>query len=273
MFTCTVPAKEPTWIDVKVRKTRVATDTFEMIRIPVMDAHRVVHFLMKSGLEIPEAHVEHFWETCRDKGQEPWAVSSPASRKHVPLGLYGDSCKVAGGSKLVGIFINLPLWRPRSNRLSRFLLATIEEHRLWGSETLDAIFAHIVRCCNYLFTGFDENGEELANGRLFAVTELRGDWLFHKQVWKFVSSWNTVHHRCYLCNATSRSRDPKQLFWNVDGEWHWYNRVEFINIQLAHRPRPCSPARKYRPVYIDRSFIRVSHPSFRPVAALTGMAP
>ena len=162
----------------------------------------------------------------------------------MPLGLYGDSCKVAGNSKMMGIFLNFPLWRPKSNRLSRFLLAAVDEHRLWGSETIDTIMAHIVCCCNYLFSGFDENGEQLANGRVFAVTELRGDWLFHKMVWKFTSAWNTVHNRCYLCNATSRSNDVKQLFWTVDGEWRWYNRISFINTQLGHRQRPCSSAGK-----------------------------
>ena len=218
----------------------------ETILFPILEPHKVIHYLFTSaGLDIPQEHVSSFWHCVRDLGKEPWTSVSHASREHIPLGLYGDSCRVAGGHKQLGLFLNLPLWRPPSARLSRFLLASIEESRLWGSETLDTILAAIVRSMNYLYVGVDASQNQLAGGRLFAGTELRGDWLFHKQVWRFASSWLSPKNVCYLCDAKGRDPDPSKLFWNSDGSWHSYSRIEFINIQLGARARPCPPPCKF----------------------------
>lgn len=226
---------------VRVRKRKVHTEMAETILLPILEPHKVIHYLFTSvGLEIPRAHVLRFWHLVRDLGQEPWTLVSPASDEHIPLGIYGDSCKVHGGEKQLGLFISLPLWRPKSARLSRFLVATIQESRLWGCETLDTILAAIVQSVNYLFDGKDAMQNQIAGGRVFACTELRGDWLFHKSTWHFSSSWLSAKNICYLCDAKGRDQDPNKLFWKVDGNnWHFYNRLEFITCQLGQRARPC----------------------------------
>ena len=190
------------------------------------------------GVEIPESRIKEFWRIKRDIEKEPWAVASPASSTHCPLALFGDSCKVKGGSKLVGLFLSCPLWRAKSTRCSRWLLASIEEARFWGSETLDTILAHMTYSLNKLFEGFD--GERpLANGMRFTITELKGDWLWHKQCWRFSSTWTGLNV-CYLCDAKKTSANSKEVFWNIDGgEWHNYSRADFVAVQLAHRPRMC----------------------------------
>ena len=227
-------------LPVKVRKQKVHTEMAENILLPILEPHKVIHHLFTTvGLDIPREHVSEFWHTVRDLGKEPWTSVSPASREHIPLGLYGDSCKIHGGHKQLGLFISLPLWRPKSSRLSRFLVATIAENRLWGCETLDTILAALVESINYLFVGKDASQNQLAGGRVFACTELRGDWLFHKSTWRFSSSWVSKKNVCYLCDAKGEDPDPKKLFWTVDGDWHYYNRLEFINSQLGHRSRPC----------------------------------
>lgn len=184
--------------------------------------------------------MEQFWHLTRDLGREPWALVSPASRRHIPLAIYGDSCQIKGGEKLMGIFLSLPLWRPQSTRCSRFLMVAIEENRLWGIETCDTIMAFLASRLNLLFDGIDSDGQTLANGRLFTVTEMRGDWLYHKMVWQFSSRWNRLKDICYLCDCKARSHDEGDLFWNLDGKWHEYDRIGFLLHQLGSRPRPCA---------------------------------
>ena len=75
------------------------------------------------------------------------------SRNRVPLGFYGDSAQLltrVRKEKLTCFFLNLPLFRPRSIRCSRFLLwrysATIFEPYHQHHITLDTVVAErIVR--------------------------------------------------------------------------------------------------------------------------------
>ena len=57
------------------------------------------------------------------------------------------------GEKMIGLFLNLPLWRPRSIRVSRFLLTCVQEELLVGRTTLDCLWRHIVWACNVLHDG------------------------------------------------------------------------------------------------------------------------
>ena len=231
----------PTKLRVVVRKSKIHTNECEHVDLPVLLPHHIIDYLFtETGLDIPSEAVRQFWHVVRDLGREPWAVASPASRDHIPLGIYGDSCQIKGGEKMMGIFLSLPLWRPKSTRCSRFLMVAIEESRLWPSETCDTIMGFLVSSLNLLFDGFDENGQTLAKGRPFTVTEMRGDWLYHKMVWQFSSRWNRLKDICYLCDCKGRSQKDEELFWNVDGQWHEYDRVDFILRQLGHRARPCA---------------------------------
>ena len=109
--------------------------------------------------------------------------------QHIPIAIYGDACTVRGNIKVLGIFLSFPLWRAKSTRCSRWLVCALEEAKLWGTETLNTIFKRITFSLNMLFNGWDvERDVQLAGGRIFTVTELRGDWLWHKQCWNFSSS-------------------------------------------------------------------------------------
>ena len=231
----------PIKLKVKVRKSKILTSESEEIELPVLLPHDIINYLFTEvGLDIPSEAVRQFWHVVRDLGREPWAVASPASTDHIPLAIYGDSCQVKGGEKLMGIFLSLPLWRPKSTRCSRFLMVAIEENRLFGAETCDTIMACLVTSINQLFDGMDRDGRPLAHGRCFTITEMRGDWLYHKLVWQFSSRWNRLKDICYLCDCKGRSRNEKELFWRVDGEWHEYDKVDFLLTQLGHRERPCA---------------------------------
>ena len=228
----------------RVKRVGVASKTFEDIQLPLLDPHALVDYLFQqTGLVIPENVVNHFWYIKRHLAKEKWAVNSPASSSHIPIAVYGDACQCKG-VKLLGIFLSFPLWRATSTRCSRWLLCALEESRLWGTDTLSAIMERITFSLNMLFDGWDlENEKTLAGGRVFTLTELRGDWLWHKQLWNFTSSWKAMKNICYRCDCVARDANPKKLFWNIDeGDWHEYNRCEFITSQLHKNNRPCNKA-------------------------------
>ena len=230
-----------TEIPVRVKRLGVASHTYEDIKLPILDPHLVIDYLFQeTGLHISPAVVKRFWYIKRELAKERWALNSPATSDHIPLAVYGDACQCKGG-KLLGIFISLPLWRARSTRSSRWLICALEEARLWGTNTLNTIMRRVTFSLNMLFDGWDlERGKQLAGGRLFTLTELRGDWLWHKQLWNFSSSWKSLTNICYRCDCKARSQNPHKLFWDIDGGvWHEYTRPEFITSQLGNS-HPCS---------------------------------
>ena len=149
-----------------------------------------------------------------------------------------------------------PVWRAKSTRCSRWLICGIEEGKLWGTQTLNAIMKRVAFSLNLLFDGWDsERGVPLAGGRLFTLTELRGDWLWHKQLWNFTSSWKSLKNICYRCDCVGRSNDPKDLYWEIDkGAWHEYSRGEFIACQLRDNHHPSNRAWNYYILYYLQLF-------------------
>ena len=65
--------------------------------------------------------------------------------------------------------------------------------------------------------------------------EVRGDWAWHKKLWRFYNtSWNAVQV-CHLCPAKTRSNNPLELYWNyVDNCWqdNEFNLEQFIGERM-----------------------------------------
>ncbi|CAK9079208.1 unnamed protein product [Durusdinium trenchii] len=171
----------------------------------------IVHYLWEHiGVDVPPAKVAEYWSHNR-KFKVPWAENHPAGDYHIPLALYGDSCRTRQVSyqparKVLGIFLSCPLFRPKSVRASRWLVFSIEEDQLQGDITLDRVLLYIAWALNCLFTGrwprCDMKGTEFTHHKAeragkwicgrplaFALTELRGDWLWFKGLFRLRSSW------------------------------------------------------------------------------------
>ena len=119
--------KEITYIDVKVKRLNFTNQT-EIIKVPFLDPDTVMQYLINAGLTIPQEQVVEFWENKRHSG-ETWVENCPATNQHIPIAIYGDACRLYTArkdSKYLGIFISLPLWRPRSTRYSRWCIFSIE---------------------------------------------------------------------------------------------------------------------------------------------------
>ena len=127
-------------------------------KYPILHPHRVLSYLFDVvKIEIDMVKLHNFWDHARSVG-EPWAVSSPATREHIPLGVHGDSARlwtVYQVEKQMSISLNLPLFRPRSTRFSRFVVFTCPSNKLYKNRTLNAVWRRLVWSINACFDGLN----------------------------------------------------------------------------------------------------------------------
>lgn len=229
-----------------------------MHELGILDPISVVDYLFNEvGVDIPEPMVTSYWNHYRGpRVSAKWAVRHPARSDAIPIGLYGDACKIRQGEKMVGIYMNLPMYRPRSIRCSRFLLTAVQEELMYKRKTLDCIWRFVVWRVNLLLEGkypsCDINGRllqgpemlragrEVVAGKTFALTELRGDWVWLKDCLSFRSSWKggTTYPVCFKCEA--RAREP-HLYYNVQRNsdvWNteYTNVADFLASQMPNNP-------------------------------------
>ena len=230
---------------------------FEFHEIDILDPLSVVSYVFNEvGLIIPPENVRSYWDHYRQKVAAPWALRHPAKDDAIPVGIYGDACKIRQGKKMVGIYMNLPLFRPKSIRCSRFLLVAVQEELMYKRKTLDCIWRQIIWRMNLLLEGkhpqcdidgqplqgpqLKRAGQEIVPGKTFAVTELRGDWLWMKQCFSFKSSWKggSKYPVCFQCEA--RAKEP-HLYYNVRHdssvwETEYPTLTEFLIRQMPSHP-------------------------------------
>ena len=170
------------------------------MKVPVLLPHQVLAYLFETvGVEISQAAVDEYWSHC--KQYCPWASSSEMDGAHLPISLYGDSARYGQNydmSKVTGCFMSLVLWRPKSTRMSQFLLWNLDGQLSLGSRSHNPLFAAIVRSLNAAFYGRTPNGASLPHK--FCVTQYKGDWEFHWQTWRLARYWKT-RYICWRCDA------------------------------------------------------------------------
>ena len=201
---------------------------------PIIFPHDILHYLFNNGMMISEQSIQQYWaHNCRHGA--PWA-QDPATHQMVPIGIFGDGATIKkefGGESLIGITMNVILWRPRSTRLSRFLLFAFPVAKEWGHFSLQTVWRHITWSLNACYDGCFPSVDAFArdldprlakfaeqsltrNSLRFCTTECRGDWQWHKKVWRFNrASWNGIK-MCHLCDARAKGHTC-DLYWNFNG--------------------------------------------------------
>ena len=221
MHNIAVPVKDPK------NKGKLLTE-----QQPMLYPHEILAFLWNHvGISVPMDDTRKFWQEARKNG-EAWALDSTATEEHVPLGLYGDGARLATvfeAQNIVGLFLNILLFRPRSVRASRFLLWSCEKAQFYRNRTLNAVLRVVVWSLNSAFVAkwptFDFKGRLIQSSTSgtpltfcntkFAIAELRGDWEWHKMQWRFTCSWNSLL-TCFRCPCKSSSSNPGELYHTVD---------------------------------------------------------
>ncbi|CAL1132282.1 unnamed protein product [Cladocopium goreaui] len=220
---------------------------------PIIHPHRILNYLFDTvGVEVDPCDVHSYWDHARAM-QEPWACCSPASRDHMPVGLHGDAARLwtqVRVEKMVGIFVNLPLFRPKSVRHSRWLVFSIGRDKLIKNRTFNVVWERLVWSLNWAFEGVHPRsgpggrpltGADLARAGMplcrsnmrFSVTELRGDWEFHRDVWRFTASWQG-QQVCYRCAAGTKG-DEAYLYYNGGPTSRWLHEEFSLEQFLARR--------------------------------------
>lgn len=223
-----VVAKEPTFVQIKAKQPDVTVASMEL---PVLLPHHIVEHLLECGLDISSQLVGSFWKHLERVGDEWALLTRPfriASESSVwPIALYGDEASMmfqnAPSHKIIGVFLSLPLFRPKCARLSRYLLFSIESSKVVDVvSSLYPAFEAIVASCNLL-------AEQGVQGRRFLVSEIRGDQMWIRNLFRHRAHW-VSHEVCFRCKAradtTSNLRYTKYDFSN-DG-WHTTRRSRCV---------------------------------------------
>ena len=192
------------------------------------------------GLDTSIEARKTFWTGAR-AAKEPWAIGHPATDAHHPCGIYGDSARLETSympEKITGIFLNLCLFRPKSVRTSRYLLWSCDSKKLFKNRSVNQVLRYVVWSFQYAFVGThptftmggqpinsDKAGTPLTPGHdCFTVVENRGDWEWHKQVFRFRASWN-ANLICYRCPALAKG--PIDMLYHTTDETASWLRQEF----------------------------------------------
>ena len=205
---------------------------------PMLFPHRIMGYIFDvCQLDLPQDAISKFWDDAI-AGGEPHADQD--SRHRIPLGFYGDAAQLITKvkvEKLLCLFCNIPIFRPKSIRFSRFLIWSCDVSLLYKNRTLNTILRWVTWSFNCLYAGtypttrpgnrplepheVERAGTWLTRKKLqFQVYELRGDWEFHKMLWQFRCSWKGGVNVgiCFRCPAMTRTNDPGLLYWEMDDE-------------------------------------------------------
>lgn len=240
-------------------KCKRSTRGYVVREVGIVDPLSIMDYVFNTvGINIENQKVFDYWSHYQ-RVNAAWAQCHPGlEKKSMPCGLYGDACRVRPGEKVLGIFLNLPLFRPRSIRCSRFLLIGIQEELMYKRKTLDAILRFVVWRMNLLIVGrwptcdIDGNlltrrsdlkraGQEVVKDMTFAVTELRGDWVYMKEVLSFRSSWKggSRFPVCFQCEA--RAVEPN-LYYQVHEDSHVWTTIYPTLIDFLVQQMPSDPS-------------------------------
>lgn len=167
---------------------------------------------------------------------------------HTPprIGFYGDEANISENPhqpfKILCYFMNVIHYRPKSARLSRFLLFAIRSDWLIQPLTVRPVLARITWSFNIAFHGHEPGDPTkllCAGGHRFILAECRGDQEFHRTLWQHAASWKSKYI-CYQCRATSIGQE--NTFVDLRDEPSWasteHTNISFINGELP--PYPCS---------------------------------
>ena len=221
-----------------------------MQSFPIIYPHRVLTYLFDHvGVWIDPASVNAYWDHAR-AFQDPWCLQHayPDCRDVIPLGLHGDGARLwvqHRTEKCFAITMNMVLFRPVSTRHSRFVLFSIPVELLYKNRTLNCVWKRLVWSLNACYEGYYPatlpNGTPVHGPRRFVtrqqlrfcISEIRGDWEFHRDMWRPTAAWNSIQI-CMRCPAMSQGQ-KEYLYWNNEDSAKWPDEVFGVNEFVARR--------------------------------------
>ncbi|CAK9009441.1 unnamed protein product [Durusdinium trenchii] len=172
-------------------------------------------------LPIDDLLLNKFWSHL-DSVQDPWALSTSDFRKAaganvIPLGFYGDEACIGlvtdPYNQIYGLLMSVVLFRPTSTRMSRFLLCSVDSHRI---ESAEGTFYPVLEKITESFNRLSSEG---VHGRRCLVSEIRGDQAFFKYMFKHESWWRHTNV-CFRCRATSKPTPLNYCIYESADGWN-----------------------------------------------------
>lgn len=219
-------------VDVELKS---AGDQIYMAAVPLLLPEQILEFLMsKCDLQIDEQLCQRYWRRLELHNDEVAVESSQFRRlqdKEVwPLGIHGDEANIGiisqPTSKIIGMTLNIPLYRPKSTRLSRFLMFALESATLVDAvrtvwPLLTMIVASLNRCT-----------EQGILGRKFILTEMRGDQAWFYFLLQHKARWTSVNI-CFRCGAHTRADQDCYAIYDA-GSTNRKSTQDFIIDELSN---------------------------------------
>lgn len=193
--------KEPSYVKVQIQ---LPNDTEEETLLPVQLPYDIVKYLIcDCGLVLDDALVSNFWSHLESVG-DGHALATQQFRTLAgrvwPLGFYGDEAAMglvnAPTNQIFGLYLNFPLYRPKSTRLSRFLVFSVESDKIISMEKTVFPALEVIK------ESFNRLTSVGVGGVRFLVSELRGDQVFFRSLFKHKSWWK-AKNMCFRCRATA----------------------------------------------------------------------
>ena len=168
----------------------------------------------RHGIVFTAASVRQFWSHWqRHMGEHPAASAGT----HVPVGLSGDDTQYSlAGAKLIVLLTSFVLHDPKPSERSRWPYFVLRHELCLGAETLDPILRITAWSLNIAYGGvhpsIGPDGEAFQKGSFrfrqagkpmrysIALTECRGDWKFHVELFRLARHYN-CNALCMFCNC------------------------------------------------------------------------
>lgn len=206
----------------------------ETTTMPVFLPERIVHHLMSAcKFSLDDNLVRGYWAHLDHMGDE-WAKSTADFRRHSglvwPIGIYGDEAVIGlqadPTNKIFGLYMNMPLFRPRATRLSRYLLFALETNKLVSAR--QSVFPAL----KIIVDSFNRLAEHGILGRRFLLAEIRGDQVFHKFLFKHASWWK-ANNVCFRCHVRADRPGTNLCYTQYDNSgWGYRTTDQFLREEM-----------------------------------------
>lgn len=177
----------------------------------------------------PAGAALEFWTSMRDNVFVRKHPSLPRSSwsTTIPVGLHGDAGAFSHHDSLFTISWN-SLLGVGETVAKRFLCTVIRKSDI-AEGTLDAIFKVLSWSFNTMLAGktprlrwddrkMDGGGAPLASGWKAALCQIRGDWQFYCEIFRF-PQWNSAVSMCWMCRASSTIEQLAWTDFSVNAGW------------------------------------------------------
>lgn len=205
-------------VETVIRKKEDSLDE-ATVSIPVLLPHLILTYIFNTvGVHIQPHVLKRYWAHC--KKVYAWAAPDDFDGSHMPLSIYGDSARYGQGydqSKVTGCWMSLVLWRPKSTRMSQWLLWTLKADLSLGPKSHNPLYLAVVQSLKYAFNGISPEGKQLPHK--FVVTEVKGDWEYMQQTFSLTRWWK-CRFICWRCLAENHE-NAEHSYLDVSDEPSW----------------------------------------------------